>query len=280
MKGTQILMHKDKKVAECRFDSRGFADEITKVYNESLLPPIINIYEEGNKPKINFRRWVLSRGLSNNRKDIAPKREFYGGENFLSAHAFSLFDCYWFANTECKDWESANPYDNWNPATDSLFLMLFNPDELRRINTDSPNLTIPGREQRIWYKIDGDLCLLNMNAQKEMAAYKMGKSNPVVAKREYVVLYEHIFSAMKAETSKTVERISFEEIYNAVADPTKSKACNIKTCCEKFGVPKWLEFFEYMGAFDEATGNTGRELCDVGVLRDADTLEMIGFSKL
>lgn len=280
MKGIQILMHKDKKVAECKFDSRGYADEITKIYDEALLPPIINIYEEGNKPKTNFRRWVLSRGLANNRKDIAPLREFYGGENFLPAHAFSLFDCYWFANAECKDWEAANPYDNWNSANDSLFLMLCKPDDLRRIDTNSPNLTIPGKEQRFWYKFNDELYLLHGDAQKEMVAYKAGKSNPYVAKREYRVFCEYIFAATKAETSKKIERISFEEIYNAVADPTKSKIHNIKACCEKFGIPKWVDFFEYMSAFDEATGNTSRELCDVGVLRDTDTLEMIGFSKL
>lgn len=280
MKDTQILMHKGDKVAECKFDSRGYLKAITRVYDEKLLPVGIDLCKEGEIPKLDLQRWILSRGLAVNRKDIAPLREFYGGDAFQTQTALSLFDTYWFADGEHKDWEELNPYRNWDCKTDSVFLMFNHPEDIRIINLNSPNLTIPGKFQRLWYSMDGKHYLLHGDAQREMAIYKQGKENPLIAKREYKVLYGQIYAAIAAETSEDVEWVSFEDIYNSCQDPEKPKSWNIKYCCEKYGIPDWMNFFKSMSDFDEKIGNDSRELCDVGVLRDTHTLEMIGFARL
>ena len=38
MNGVKILMHKNDKVCECKFDSRGYLENVSKIYTEDLLP--------------------------------------------------------------------------------------------------------------------------------------------------------------------------------------------------------------------------------------------------
>lgn len=281
MKDTQTLMHKGDKVIDCKFDSRGYLKAITRVYDEKLLPVGIDLCKEGDIPKLDLQKWILSRGLALNRKDIASLRDFYGNEVFQMHSAVSLFDCYWFADSKTKDWEEINPYTQWDCKTDSIFLMLsMHPEEVKEYNYHSPNLTIPGRMPRLWYTGEKGNLLLHGDAQGQMALYKNGKDNPLIAKREYKILYGQVYATTLAETNQDVELISFEDIYNSCQDPEKSKSYNIKMCCEKYGIPNWIDFFEKMAAFDEKIGNDSRELCDIGVLRDANTLEMIKFAKL
>lgn len=276
MKGTQTLMHKGEKVATCCFDSRGYLKSISKVYNAKLLPICVG---EVN-PVLDLQRWILSRNLAANRKDIAPLREFYGSDAFLSDTGLSLFDCYWFANTQFSDWEKVNAYDNWDCKKDSLFLMFSHPDELQEINKNSPNLTIPGRNQKIWYRAGEDIYLLYGNAQQEMTEYKAANGNNIVAEREYIILAGNIYARKKADTNKDIERISLEDLYLSCQDPEKTKMQNLQICCEKYGLNNWRTFFTEMCKFDEVIENDARELCDVSILRNSNSLEIIDFAKL
>lgn len=278
MKDTQTLMHKDKKVAECRFDSRGYLKKIGKVFDAKHLPVCVD--PEKETFMLDMQRWVLSRNLAASRRDIAPLREFYGTEAFQTKLGLSLFDGYWFATKEANDWDACNAYDNWDCKKDSVFLMFAYPEELRIISTDSPNLTIPGRAHKLWYKEEDGFYLLHGDAQKEMARFKLAEGCPYVARRSYQVVAGQIYAAMKSETGKNVERIPLEDYYNACHDPSKTKFKNLETCCETFGLKGWRDFITQMSAFDDKISNTTRELCDVGVLRDPDSLEFIGFAKL
>ena len=277
MKDTQILMHGNTKVAECRFDARGYLKKVQKVFNKEHLPVCTDADKETFT--LDLQRWILARALAPNRRDIAPLREFYGGEAFQTKMGLSLFDSYWFAE-KGAEWDAVNAYDNWKEDTDSVFLMFTCPEELRAIDTNSPNLTIPGRAHRLWHKTEDGLVLLHGDAQKEMAAYKNSDGSPIVAKRKYLIVAGQIYTTIKSETSKNVERVSLEDYYNACQVPEYSKSKNMEICCEKYGLDGWKDFILEMSQFDDRIGNTSRELCDVGVLRNPETLEFIRFAKL
>ena len=276
MRGTQILMHKGNKVATCSFDSIGYLKSISKIHDKKLLP--LSVGEEN--PVLDLQRWILARSIAPNRRDLASRREFYGSSSFLSETGISLFDHYWFANDTHNDWEKENPFDNWDCKKDSLYLMYSKPEELKNINTNSPNFTIPGKKPRMWYRSGNDICLLHGDAQKEMHEYKLAKENPVVNKREYAILSGIIYAVTIGETNKNIEQISFEDLYNSCAREDRSKMENLQYCCEKYGLNNWKQYFSHVCAFDEATGNENRELCDIHVLRNSDTLEIIDFAKL
>lgn len=276
MKGTQILMHKNDKVATCVFDSKGYLKSITKIHDSKLMP--LCVKEEN--PVLDLQRWILERNISTNRRDIAPLRQFYGSGAFTPSTAISLFDCYWFSCENHMDWERENAYDNWNCKKDTLFLMMSHPDELKEIDTRSPNLTIPGRTPRIWYRSGEDTYLLYGEAKKEISNYKLANGLPILAERAYVILTGNIYATTKSCTNKKIERISFEDMYNSCQNPSKSKMQNLQYCCEKYNIPNWKDFFRDMFHYDELIGNKNRELSDIGVLRDTITLETIGFAKL
>ncbi len=280
MKGTQILMHANTPVAECSFGAEGYLKDIPRIINAAHLPPSVDLDDEECNAKLALQRWILSRSLSSSRTDVAPLREFYGNAAFTSATGASLFDSYWFSDSEHKDWEACNPYDHWDAGSDSLYLMLHNPAALETINACSPNLTIPGKKKRLWYRYADSPVLLHGNAQAEMNAYKQANGSKIVAKRVYALLREHLYAVQQVETSKEIEMIPFEEFYLAGSSPSRSKIDNIRDTCAKFGITGWKEFFTEMIDFDERTQNTSRELTDVGVLRNVSTLEIVGFAKL
>ena len=292
MTGVKILMHKNDKVCECKFDSRGYLENISKIFNKELLP--VGVGEK--ETNIELQKWILGRSIAQNRRDIGALREFYGSSAFIPQMGLSLFDCYWFSDKGDSIWEHVNAYDNWDCRTDSIYLMLARPEEKQGINLDSPNLTIPGRDPRIWYRLDEneemiavadnkpetekELCLLYSNAQFQMNYYKKGIDNPIVAKRSYVILHNNIYVRIPAYTSKEKELVVLEDLYHTMADPQKSNMENLTVCCEHYEIPNWKEFFYYMQEFDHATGNKDRELSDVYVLRNSDTLKILGFAPL
>lgn len=280
MKGNCTLMHKNTKVAACNFDTRGYLKALGKIYDEKRMP--VNI--ESPNVMLDLQRWLLDRSVATNRKDLAKYREFYGSDAFLSATGVSFFDCYWFSSANHKDWEQENPYDNWDSDEDSLYLMEFFPEEVREHRaheyTTSPNFTIPGNKQRLWYKTDTGLYLLHGNPQKEMNDYKKAENIQNVKERNYITLYGEIFTSILMETSKDIERVPFNLLYNICEKEDKSKMQNLQACCEKFQIPDWRDFFANMFEFDEKIGNTERELSDIGVLRNSKTFEIIKFEDL
>lgn len=273
----KIVMHKDEKVAEYKCKSNGNFDKLIKVYNEELLP------DRTKKTEIALQRWMILRTPSNLRRNFSALKEFYGQEYFVSKNMRSLFDCYWIKNADEKiSWDEINPFTTWDASSDSIYMASYRPADFEGFDESSPNLTIPGADPVVWYEFEDGIGLINENAQKDMKEYKKAKELgiEIVSERSYKILSGRVFTFKNASTSDEIERIPFDTYYNAVEDPSKTKAENIKICCEKYGIPNWKEFISEMLEFDKACENSGRELFDIGVLRNANTLECISFDLL
>lgn len=272
MNGNVTLMHGPDKVAECKFDKRGYLQSIGKIHNEKLMPIAIR-----ENPTLDLQRWLLGRSLSTGRRDLTRHRDFYGNSNFISEHGISLFDTYWFADEGFNEWEKVNAFDNWICEADSYFLMLLRPDALLDIDRNSPNLEIPGQTPRLWYRDEeGQLYLLFDDAQEQM---QKNKANFGYAKRRYVVLHGRMLAMIPAFTSKEVEMLNFEDLYNSCKDDKKSKLENLQATCNQYHLTNWKKFFGLIMEEEERTG-IEFELSDIGVLRNTKTLETIGFAPL
>ena len=273
----KTLMHKNTPVVSMRISSTGALEEIVRVFDESLLP------ERGEDTTRAMQRWLLLRGTSTARKDIQPLREFYGSKMFTSVNMRSLFDTYWLKVSADETWDSVNAFDNWDPDDDDIFLALLYPRDFEGPRYDSPNLTVPGSLERIWYKDEThSLGIICSDAQKEMSEYNIAKKNniSIVKPKSYFILGGTIFTYEMASTSKDIEQVSFDSLYNASEDKSLDKMENLQKCCETFHIPEWEGFLNEMLTFDELCGKEDRELSDIKVLRDADTLRILGFDKL
>lgn len=272
MNGVMALFHKQDKVADCRFDKRGYLQSVDKIYNEKLLPIALN-----ENPTLDLQRWILGRGLSTNRRDLTRYREFYGGSSFVSKNGISLFDTYWFSDGIETDWEKVNAFDNWDCKKDSYFQMIFQAQELFEIDTNSPNLEISGPAPRLWYRnTNGSLMLLYRDAQNQM---QKCNSSDLYAKKKYDILFGNICATLPAFTSKEVECLNFEDLYNTCKNRKNSKFENLQATCEALGLSDWKTFFLKVAEEEEKSG-VAFELADIGVLRDTKTLETIGFAPL
>lgn len=302
MKGLKTLMHKQDKVADILFDKSGYIKSVKKIYSEVLLPPGIRDINDPNEVRLGLQRWIIGRTIATNRRDIAPLREFYGTSTFMPETGVSLFDTYWFADDIYKDWEQENAYDNWDYKTDVMYIMISHPDRIRQyLNRDeplnSPNFMVPGTAPRIWYCTKDPKTgqkrnvLLNKDSEMELAYYKnyLRKDKPetkgpiekdIVSKRRYAILSHKVYCLTNVDTSKDIEMLSLEDIYNQYMIPGKRQIDNFRAACDGYHIPDWEEFIMHMYSLDDALERSDRELSDVGVLRDANTLEIIGFSKL
>lgn len=274
-------MHQDTPVAVVTLDSREYIETVEDVLDKEHLPCV---YSENDKDlRFGLQRWLLSRTLGRTRSDYAPLRSFYGNDLFHSKTKVSLYDKYWLRTEEGQTWDEVNPFKNWDSDDDCYFSLLFDPENTTEVDNTSPNLTIPGSDHKFWYRFGDDVGIITDSAQKDMQIYKKAKELGVlryVAPRSYMVIKGIIYSFHKINTSENVERIPFDLIYDEYSDKNKSKIDNLKKACEAVGLSDWRDFFGTVMQIDEALGNKERELCEIGVLRNANTLEVIGFEAI
>ncbi len=277
----KILMHKDDEVAKLKVDSDNILEEVIEIYNEDLLP------EKTNNPYQSLHKWLMLRKMSLRRDDLSPIREFYGSKIFVSDNSRSLFDCYWLKNKKSECWDSINAFKNWIYYNDDIFLMLFQPEDYdgpddEMIN-DSPNLTISGTEKRLWYKDkDGITGLIDSDVREQTQMYKKAVENgiSIVAERKPIILCKHLFTFIPQKTTEDIESIPFDHLYNTTFDINLSKEANLQKCCETYNIPKWIDFFDELMEFDKILEKNDRELMDIRVLRDSNTLKILGFDTL
>ena len=277
------IMHKDKKVVTADIDKRGFIEKNFTIHDVSLLPCSYSESEEDIR--VGLQRWMLSRMLGRTRMDIAPIKSFYGPDIFNSKNMVSLFDSYWIRNNEDETWDNVSPYreENWDPEEDCYFELLNDPENTFDVDNKSPNLTIPGVEHRFWYVYKGKIGLITENSQSDMKIYKKAKELGLldyVAEREYIIRRGTIYSFHPTGTDENIERIPFDVLYDSVADENLKKIENLSNCCEKYGVKDWRGFFSAVMKIDKESEEGERNLCEIGVLRNSDTLEVIGFEKI
>ncbi len=281
------ILHKNDRVASVEMDSRGFIGKIYDVYNPDLLPCVYS--KDEADLKVGLQRWLLSRQLGRTRADIAPIKAFYGTDVFASKHMVSLNDSYWIKDTEeagneeDADWDNVSPFKNWDYEEDCYFDLLHDPENTYDVDNISPNLTIPGNDPRFWYIKDDEIGIITENSQRDMKTYKKALDlgfEEFVAKRSYMILQGTIYSFHPTGTSEKIERIPFDLLYDSVASDSEKKIDNLKNCCEKYNLPDWRKFLSAIMKLDNELGNKERNLCEIGVLRDSDSLEILGFEKI
>lgn len=282
MTGIYILMHKDEEVAILEFDGFGTLKSI-KVINEKLMPP--GIFTEYTNPNIQLQKWIISRELAANRHDLIPYRDFYQNGTFDSACGISLMDCYWVCPIVKKDnysWEKINAFHNWDYSNDIIWTMLYSPEDLYLVNSkNSPNLTMPGNEPRLWKIKNNKYYLLSKDAQNVMMEYKKAKEArlSIIAPKEYELISKQIFAKWESECDESIESISFYNLYQAVANPDETKTRNLVNCCQFFDIPGWKGFFEELSELEKLSPLYAKELYDIHVLRNSESLEYIGFER-
>jgi len=276
MKGRVTLMHKNKKVASCYLGKDQMLTQIYSVYDESRLPVV------AQKDTLqNLQKWITGRFTAKARKDFSVYRDFY---SFDAKNLSSVMDGYWIKEDKEDTWESVNPMNRFENITDEIETLVFSPNKMRNsvLNWDSPNLTIPFETESFILKENGKFYLLQGSPKRQMDQFKKGLEHGVpLAPREYTLYKDQLFTKVELSVSEDTEYIPLEE-YFLIYEKQKDVGhfSNVLGCCEFFKIPEYKEFLKNVVDFAKITGNSDWRLSDIGVLRNSETLEIIGFHPL
>ena len=258
--------------------------EEVEVINEKLLPPTVD--KDGGTNSglaLSLTRFLQARANIST-PVIKDVKSFVNLKIFDNAGKVSLFDSYWVKQKNEETWESVNPYDNWDSKNDPLVKLHGDPVYFDKQNIiNSPNFAIPKNAQNSFFYRQGDkIFKFDKNIFKIMSFSKQNLENPIVKRRQCVIVNENLFAASLIDTSKDVECFSLLDVFNA-KNPQKDETMeNVVATLVDLGLNKEyvLNFFNEVVKADENVNNEDRDLDSIYLKRDTSTLEYIGFCDL
>jgi hypothetical protein len=279
--GTYYLMHKDQACGMIVLDD--VTGNVLAYKNvEAELTPFL-----GNASIENIKKWWMNRAIPANRdtiKALINSLEISTSEEYLAKNlALSVTDTYWICpvGAELK-YEDINFFN----------LRSYNDGKIPYHNNTSydPNASLGGQMEKYW-DLNGETPALIKESYKY---YGQQSINEAFASYLFLLQNNDIryvrykcdetqdggkSCSCEAFTSKDVELISAYEVLSS------SKTANDKSnyesyidICAKCGIDRDImqDFMDYQTAVDFIISNTDEHLNNFGVLRDANTMELIG----
>ncbi|SFT62742.1 hypothetical protein SAMN02910301_2223 [Lachnospiraceae bacterium XBD2001] len=276
-----ILMHKNNECGIISID-----EEIGKL---SKYVPIDEKYAPflGNTTNENMRRWWEMRSIPASRetiKTLIHSLEVVNAEEYLAKNlALSVTDTYWI-----KPLDANLHYEDIN----FFCLKQYNEGKIPYHNVTSydPNASLGGQMEKYW-DLNHDVPVLVKEAYKYFGQQAI---NEVFATWIHECLNQGIpyvkYTALRNEaggidcrcnafTSKDVEFISAYEVLSSqkVSTDTNMYQAFIDICDEN-GLDKLSvrDFLDYQTLTDFLISNTDEHMMNFGILRNANTMELIG----
>ncbi|MDO4647440.1 MAG: hypothetical protein Q4B26_02230 [Eubacteriales bacterium] len=274
--GILYLYHKDIKVAQIETDDQS-------------LVRIVSIYEPKHMP-IGTNQTITSVADWLKRRNLSPERKGLKGLlshcEINSVAAFPLLspnvaltDYYWFATEQELEnnvtWEDIDPlvYGEWNDSGRNYFLG--NLDDIREL--DSPDFALNGPRRKFWLKEQNGTFLAKeeqnngMDTYAEVAAYIVAASIGIPNAETFWGVSDHdeLFTLSRCITEDgDVEMVPFWQL---------EKEGFTSELFEGFAQENgfWNKLQD-LYLFDYLIGNTGRTDEDIAILRNPQTLELIG----
>ena len=291
-KKTMILMHKDKLVASIDFGLTGTFSKLNGFYSRPLMPPGTRVLD--NFVEKRMKDWMENRMIPLKREHFAEfmiKKDFQHPIQFYFLnHGLSLNDAYWIASKEQIEagilWKDINYFNNNFSPEASMSMMGLNTNLSPSCN--SPDFSTNGLSPKVWIKENG----------KNVLCKSGNKENN----------YQEVFNEVIA--SEIAYRMGLDCVKYDLAFLTDNDGNKVPICkCENFCNEDWefipaknlvIEneeigkngYIEYMKklnlgsyifqmlSFDYIIANMDRDATNYGLIRDNNTLEIIGMAPL
>ncbi len=291
-----FLMHKNIPVALLNIEENGNAKLIRKItQNEKHFP----LGAQLNNSK--FSEWWKNRYIPDNRPGIKKALEQTNYQSAADAlienMALSLTDCYWIKPSDSElTWEQVSLFSN--TFEDRIGESLFNSTKKVHIKKDKFDLGSSSGELKKKWIIDkdgsrklikGNLGLSFQQSINEVFISKIHQQlNPKYCLqydlREIASDNRKIICCVSSNfCNDNVEFISALEII----DSKKLKGSDnvfllFKNGCLEMGISEkeFHSYMDYLILTDYLFSNVDRHLRNLGLLRNPDTLEVIGFSPI
>lgn len=297
-----VLKHKNINVLIIEIDDFAKITKIHEVINENHVPISIKYQNEEKEKSINS--WLKNRAIPFGREKVQDILSFlnlkYPQQLLLKSLGLSLSDCYWICpqnQSNSLKWESINLYIN--TFSDDMGNVLFGDKMHKEINILSPDNSTAGWLKKRWIKKDNKTYLLKAGSYDE----QQEPYNEVIATRimkrlninhiPYDICYEQSkkddnhyaystcdnFTSLDAEFIPAYDILEHYEKGNKKSNELTDYNYTIQ-CYKKLGVPNAEEEINKMLVVDYLIANIDRHSNNFGVLRNPDTLEIIGVAPI
>lgn len=290
------LMHKNISAAQIEIDEEtGSISKIIEIYHENHMPvgTVYTMHHETKAQRMALNHWWTGRSIPASRSGIREALDELGiyDTTLLLTHCLglSLSDHYWIKPADCDlKWEDVNFFTN--DFSDDMGDVLFGaPKKQNGFDYSSPDNTSDGNLRKRWKIINGKRYLL----KEGILPYRQQPFNELIAAKimerlgiphvPYTVIWEggKPYSVCEDFVTTETELVSAWRITQlrpkANHENTYLHFVNI---CKESGVPDVTAALDRMIVLDYIIANEDRHLNNFGLLRNADTLEWLGFAPI
>ena len=297
---TCTLMHKNISVADVEIDSdNGYIDKIGTIHAPEHLPIGTTGSRSADKNKPNraaLNDWWLGRSIPASRDKIEAALCALDLRTpaalIVKCYGLSLSDQYWIMPKDSGlNWSAVNFFDN--DFSGDIGEILFGKSPKYAINMLSPDGTSDGWLRKKWSISEGKRVLIKGGS----GVFEQEPFNEVVAtavmKRLQIphVAYDLLFeSASEGEkaysvcenfvTSHTELVPAWRVVQTMKRLNNESEITHLLRCCKRLGMEMTgiISAIDKMLTLDYIIANEDRHYNNFGFLRNAETLEWIGFA--
>ncbi len=288
-----ILMHKEIPVCEIGISDASFSIEsVVKIYNPNHIP--LGLWDNDKINLRKFNKWYKGRSIPASRQGLNQALDIIGithqDELILKCYGLSLSDQYWFKPDSLDlQWMDINFFDN-DFSEDVGNALFGNPTERDSFSLISPDNTSDGWLKKKWTIKDGKRWLVKSGSapffqeplNEKIASVIQSKLNhmPFV---DYDLIFddEQPLSVCENFITPQTELISAYSVYETIPkEKSVSPYEHFLNCCKVQEIADVEKFLDYMLAVDYIIANSDRHFRNFGVIRNAETLEWIGFAPL
>ena len=287
------LMHKRIQVAELELDdATGFIQKIGTVYAPEHLPIGVPI-RRGITDRAALNEWWTDRSIPASRSGVREALEALEITStkmlLVRCWGLSLSDQYWIC-PEGSDltWDSINFFEN--DFSDDIGDVLFGADKKADgLDFSSPDNTSDGNLKKRWKIINGKCCLVKGGSNP----FRQQPFNEVIASEimerlgiphvPYTVTWSKgaPYSVCEDFITENTELIpAWRILKTQKKDNSTSVYRHFINCCKALGIKDAVPYLDRMIVLDYIIANEDRHLNNFGVIRNAETLEWLGFAPI
>lgn len=287
------LMHKRIAVAKLDLDDEtGFIRKIEKVIRAEHLPVGVPV-KNGIIDRGELNKWWTDRSIPASRSGVREALETLNLNDtkilLVRCFGLSLSDQYWICPAGAElIWEKINFFDN--SFSDDMGDVLFGkPKKNEDFDFSSPDNTSDGYLKKRWKIINGKRCLIKGGSNLE----RQQPFNEVIASKimdrlninhvSYNIIWEdgEPYSVCEDFVTRDTELVSaWRIVQTKKKDNSTSVYQHFVNCCKSLGAADVVPALDRMLVLDYLISNEDRHLNNFGLLRNAETLEWIGFAPI
>lgn len=287
------LMHRRAEVAQLEFDDEtGIIRKIESVMSAEHLPVGVPV-KSGIADRHELNKWWSDRSIPASRSGVREALETLDLRNtkelLIKSFGLSLSDQYWIRPEGTGlTWEKFNFYEN-SFSGDIGDVLFGKPKRNKDFDFRSPDATTDGYLKKRWKIANGKRSLIKGGSNP----FRQQPFNEVIAAKIMDGLgIDHVpyniiwgdgepYSVCEDFVTRDTELISAWRIMQTQKkDNSTSVYQHFVNCCKSLGAPDVVPALDRMIVLDYIIANEDRHLNNFGLLRNAETLEWLGFAPI